>query len=329
MTKKPLPAPAQPLQAGRLPDPRLNAYRPNLADERLRDRVEARHYTAGIPARIAAPVADLYQAPPRRRRLQTDAPATGDAAPARAGAESQLLYGAAVRVFSRGSGYAWVQAEADSYVGYVRISALLADDAALLLRQPSHYIAVPRSFLYSEADLRAKPIMALSMGSQIHVAGEETRRGTAYALLNDGTALIAAHLRPIGDYAADYVAVAESLLHTPYLWGGASAFGIDCSGLVQLSLAMAGQRVLRDSDMQAETIGALLQNAEQHDRLERGDLVFWRGHVAIMLDKERIIHANGRTMRVSIEPLAAAIERIARATGSRPIAYRRLPLRGA
>jgi len=318
------------------PDPRLNAYRPDLADARLRGQVEARRFVAGEAARIIVPVANLYQHPPRRRPARTAA-GRNEGGPARPGAAAQLLYGANIRVFSRAGSYAWLQAEADSYVGYVRISALTADPAALA-QQPTHYVAAPRSFLYSEADLRSAPVAALSLGSRVCIAGAETRRGTAYALLASGEALIAGHLKPLGDYAADYVAVAETLLETPYLWGGASAFGIDCSGLVQLALAAAGQRAPRDSDMQAETIGAPLPIAAAETKakraaeaaaaipagLRRSDLVFWRGHVAIMRNATEIIHANGHTMRVSIESLAAAIGRIIAAGGSAPIAFRRL-----
>ena len=168
-----------------------------------------------------------------------------------------------------------------------------------------------------------KPAAAcLSMGSRLRIVGEAGTRGTAYALTESGEALVAAHLRPVDEEAGDFVAVAELLERTPYLWGGTSAFGIDCSGLVQLSLRMAGQSVPRDTDMQAGGIGAALDIGEDLAGLRRGDLVFWKGHVAIMLDGETVIHANGHTMSVAREPLLQAVERIAYLYG-KPTGFRR------
>ena len=120
----------------------------------------------------------------------------------------------------------------------------------------------------------------------------------------------------------DYVGVAEQLLSTPYLWGGASAFGIDCSGFVQLSMRMTGRSAPRDSDMQAAHLGEPLDPGKDFAGLRRGDLVFWKGHIAIMLDGRNIIHANGHTMMVSREPLAEAVERIAYLYGG-PTGFRR------
>jgi len=162
-------------------------------------------------------------------------------------------------------------------------------------------------------------VKALSLGSKVTIDDFIEVRGTTYGLLDDGSAIYANHLAPISSPAADYVTVAQSLIFTPYLWGGASAFGIDCSGLVQLAMAIAGHKVARDSHMQCDTIGKMLPpNAP----LRRGDLVFWRGHVAIMCDKERLLHANGASMDVRMEPYAQAVERIADHYGL-PIAHRR------
>jgi len=314
--------PADPA-AGQPPDPRLKAYRRDLADKSLQGSVEAQNFVQGVQARIIAPVADVYrQAPQKRQKQPPKRREASQAGPLHPGAATQLLYGTDVTVFERCRGYAWVQAKADSYVGYVRESDL-SGAGALPAAEPSHRVTAARSFVYSEADLRAAPTQILSMGSVLSISAEKEHRGTRYALLPSGEAMIAAHLQELNYYAKDYVSVAENLLHTPYLWGGASAFGLDCSGLVQLALHMSGQQVLRDSDMQAASIGAVLADSgDPPAQLQRGDLVFWRGHVAILCDKRHIIHANGASMTVRIEPLDHAIERIARLYG-KPALYRR------
>jgi cell wall-associated NlpC family hydrolase len=281
-------------------DARLHAFRPDLADDRLRGEVAAERFVAGQPARVVAAVADIKKAP----------------APD-AGVDTQALFGADVRVFERAAGWAWIQAESDGYVGYVVESALGMREA-----EPTHIVAAPRSFLYPGPDLKLPRSGELSMGSAVTVTGYAETRGTHYALLPSGEALVAGHLRRIGEAAADYVAVAEMLLYTPYLWGGVSGFGIDCSGLVQLAMRMAGRNVLRDTDMQAESIGAPVEPGPGFSGLRRGDLVFWKGHVAIMTDAENTVHANGHTMLVSRERLSDAIDRIGYLYGG-PTGFRR------
>ncbi|AQS41913.1 MAG: Cell wall invasion-associated protein [Candidatus Tokpelaia hoelldobleri] len=266
-------------------DARLNAFRPDLADSRLARQVKAKTFVEGVKQRIAEPVVDMRGEPRSDSAIAT-----------------QLLRGQDVLVFERREGFAWVQALDDGYVGYIRDIALESADVAL-----THHVIAPRTFVYPAADLRFPPVAALSLGSRVAIAGQAQTRGTDYALLENGNAVIRAHITEIRQQADDYASVAESLLHTPYLWGGASAFGIDCSGLVQLSMRMAGKAVLRDSDMQAATIGKQLK---ANGKLRRGDLVFWRGHVAIMADSENIIHANGASMDVRLEPLHEAVARI-------------------
>jgi len=264
-------------------DRRLYAFRSDLADERLRGRVAAGRFAAGTPAAVAVPVADIKAAPSPE-----------------AGVDSQLLLGDAVVVFDKKDGWAWIQSVRDAYVGYVRADALAEHAAA-----PTHVVAAPRSFVFSRDDLKSPRVEALSMGSGVVVSGHAETRGTRYALLAGGGAMIAAHLSPAGQHASDYVSVAETLEQTPYLWGGTSGFGLDCSGLVQLAMRMAGGNAPRDTDMQERTFAPVNPAG-----LRRGDLVFWKGHVAVMLDAGNVIHANGHTMLVSRETLAEAIGRI-------------------
>lgn len=269
-------------------DRRLHAFRPDLADERLVGKVNSARFVQGRPMRVGAPVVDLRSAP------RPDA-----------GVDTQLLAGDEVVVFEEREGWAWLQSVRDLYVGYAAAAGL---DYAV---QPTHIVAVPRTFGYREPDLRKGVVNHWSLGCAVTVVGGAETRGTAYALLAGGEAVIASHLLPLGTRAADFVAVAELLENTPYLWGGASAFGIDCSGLVQLSMRMAGEAVLRDTDMQATSIGTPLAVGADLAGLERGDLVFWKGHVAIVTDPDTIIHANGHTMMVSRELLREAVDRIA------------------
>ncbi|TGV11716.1 peptidase P60 [Mesorhizobium sp. M8A.F.Ca.ET.173.01.1.1] len=281
-------------------DARLHAFRSDLADARLKGEVAADRFVTGRPARISVPVADIRKAP----KLES-------------GVNTQALFGDDVLVFEDREGWAWIQAERDGYVGYVADSMLGGRDHA-----STHIVSVPRTFLYPGPDLRFPIAGQLSMGSTVTVTGAADTRGTHYALLPSGEAMIAGHLRPIGEVAGDYVSVAETFLGTPYLWGGVSGFGIDCSGLVQLAMRMAGREVLRDSDMQAASVGEPLEPGADFSGLRRGDLVFWKGHVAIMTDAQTMIHANGHTMLVSREGLKEAVARIGYLYGG-PTGFRR------
>ncbi|MCD2172654.1 C40 family peptidase [Rhizobium sp. C4] len=266
-------------------DKRLNAYRPDLADARLEGKVEASRFVKGEAGMVTAPVADLRPRPDLS-----------------AGIDTQLLFGEPLRIFERHGGWAWVQAEVDGYVGYMAEADLVSP-----AQQTTFWIIQPRTFLYPEPDMKRPRGAPLSLGSRIFPVVQVETRGTRYLTLAGGGSVIAAHCAPLGaPVSDDYVAIAARLLETPYLWGGKSAFGIDCSGLVQLSMMMAGKSAPRDSDMQAAGLGTEIG----FDELRRGDLVFWKGHVAIMEDEETMIHANGHTMSVAREGLKAAVERI-------------------
>lgn len=270
-------------------DRRLNAFRPDLADARLAGQVDAQRFAEGVPMRVCMPVVDLRSEP------RPDS-----------GPQTQLIYGDNVLMFEDEDGWCWVQSESDGYTGYVSDIALQKPKGA-----PTHRVCVPRSFVYPGADLRFPHDKALSLGSAVTVTGSSVTRGTEYARLANGEAMIASHLCPIDHYADDYVTAAETLLYTPYLWGGTSAFGIDCSGLVQLCMRTVGRSVVRDSDMQQAVLGLIIEADSNYANLQRGDLVFWKGHVAIVSAPDMLIHASGHTMTVTLEPLNDAIQRIA------------------
>ncbi len=268
-----------------LPDRRLNAYRPDLAEARLAGIVSAERYVEGTPGAVGIAVTALR---PRPEVF--------------AGIDTQLLFGETLRVLDRAAGWAWVKADSDGYVGYLPETALAPD-----AMPATHVVAVPRTFAYTGADLKTPAAFALSIGSRLTIIGESETRGTRYLTLAGGQSVVAAHCIAVGEASGDdYVSVAARFLETPYLWGGRSGFGIDCSGLVQLAMMMTGRAAPRDSDMQAAGLGGPIDR----DALRRGDLVFWKGHVAVMEDAETILHANGHTMSVAREGLEAAIQRI-------------------
>jgi cell wall-associated NlpC family hydrolase len=266
-------------------DRRLNAFRPDLAEASLKGKVEAERFVEGVSARVVVPVIALRPKP--------------DLA---SGIDTELLMGEAVAVFERHNGWCWVKALSDGYVGYLPETAIAEGAAA-----PTHVVIPQRTFLYPEPELRKPHAAILSMGSLVRVTGTAEARGNHYVVLKDGTAIFAKHVQPIGENrGGDFVEIALRFIETPYLWGGRSGLGIDCSGLVQLALSMTGRSAPRDTDMQAAGLGRPIEREE----LKRGDFVFWKGHVAIMEDPETIVHANGHTMTVARENFAAAVERI-------------------
>lgn len=282
-------------------DPRLNAARPDLADIRLRGRVEAGSFVAGEPMQIVAPVADM------RREPRPDS-----------GVDTQLLFGETVDVFEEHEGWCWAQAHADGYTGYVAFTALTKHIAGA-----THMVTAPRTFLYPGPDMKLPVEAALSIGSRLDVVGGAETRGSHYLLLANGGGVIAGHAAEIATQAHDPVVIAERLLNTPYQWGGRSGHGIDCSGLIQLAYSMCGIQLQRDTSMQQNSAGHEIFPGQGGEHLRRGDLVFWKGHVAMMRDANSIIHASGHAMAVVIEDYAEAVRRIGYLYGE-PVAFRRI-----
>ncbi len=262
-------------------DPRINAFRPELAAKHLQGQIEAKRFVEGVRHEVAEPFVGLRRTPSHEARLDT-----------------QALYGERVIVYeTTDEGWAWGQLETDGYVGWLSAGALGKTG-----RAPTHKISVPRTLAFPGPDIKLPPAAALPMGAAVAIVKQDERFGVA---ANDWH-LPLAHLAPLKARQKDYVVIAEEFLHAPYLWGGKTSLGIDCSGLVQVALQAAGIICPRDSDMQEMALGKLSSLGE----LRRGDLVFWKGHVAIAYDGDNLLHANAHAMAVAIEPAAEAIARI-------------------
>lgn len=271
----------------KLPDPRINAYRDDLAAASLKDRVSVARYASGKMRQVVDGAAAMRGEPRHDAALDTE-----------------LLFGETVTVYDEQEGWAWVQSRVDSYVGYVSGDALSSHVA-----EPTHRVSALRTHLYPVADIKAPPLDLLSMNARVAVESVDGR----FARLKDGRFAIAAHLVPAGEHEDDFVAMAERFLGAPYLWGGRTSIGLDCSALIQLSLQAAGIECPRDSDMQEKSLGEALPDPRDQASYQRGDLVFWKGHMGVMLDGDRLLHSNAHHMAVVIEPVAGAIARIAEA----------------
>ena len=227
--------------------------------------------------------------------------------------DSELLFGEDFAVYDTDmEGWCWGQSLRDSYCGYI------AKDALGPKVTPTHRVSALRTFVYPVANIKAPPIMALSFGSLLAAHADEPQNPD-FRRLSNGFFLWAPHTAPLDAPATDFVTVAEQFIGTPYLWGGRSSLGLDCSALVQLSLQASGQPAPRDSDMQERELGSAVNGPFQ-----RGDLVFWKGHVGIMQNEAQLLHANGYTMSVYSEPLQTARARIVSKGGSEMMGLKRL-----
>ena len=287
------------MSEGVLPDPRRHAYREDLAAEALRGMVKAERYVRGEVRQVSAPSLPLRREPRFDATLDTEA-----------------LFGERVTLYDESEGWAWVQLARDGYVGYIPSEGLTAR-----LTTPTHRIASLRTYVYPEPDGKTPPLSLLSLNALVTVSSE----GGKFHTLAGGGYVFAGHAAPVGAFAKDFVAVAQAFLGTPYLWGGRTSVGLDCSGLVQLAVEAAGYAAPRDADMQAAELGRAL-DLKKGVKLRRGDLVFWDGHVGIMTGAKDFLHANAFHMAVEIEPFAAARRRI-KAVGYEVICVRRLPRR--
>ncbi|MBB5047352.1 cell wall-associated NlpC family hydrolase [Rhodopseudomonas rhenobacensis] len=278
-------------------DPRLTPARPDLAAKHLEGKVEALRFVTGEEFEVFDGVAPVRRDPFGGAMLDT-----------------QALKGERVTIYERSAeGWDWGQLHSDGYVGWL-------PDLALYPPGPpaTHKVTALRSFAFPGPSIKLPPVDTLPLGARLAVA----RLDGGFAITHDGQYVPAQHVSAIDAFESDFVAVAERFLGTPYLWGGKSSLGIDCSGLVQVALNACGLACPRDSDMQQAQLGRALSVAEMQSP-QRGDLMFWKGHVAIVRDADSIVHANAHAMATAIEGIGAAIARIA-AAGSDLAAIRRL-----
>ena len=279
-------------------DKRLHAWRDDLANVRLERKVAASRFVEGVTRQVISGIAPLCR----------------EAAPG-AMLVSELLFGETVLAFEEEDGIAWVQNESDSYVGYTDSAALASD-----IHPPTHAVTAIHSCVFPEPHIRAPVQMLLPMDARVTVAETKGR----YCRLGAGGWVPAQHIAPVGEFEDDFVAVAERFMGVPYVWGGKTSRGMDCSGLTQLALRRCGVDAPRDSDMQEAALGQAVPFDGDESALRRGDLVFWPGHMGIYHGNGRLLHANATDMCVATAPLAEVIAWIMKAEGHPVSSVRRV-----
>lgn len=274
----------------KLLDPRLTPARPDIAAASLRGLVNAAHYVDGQVRQVHAATVSLYGTPDATSPQLTE-----------------LLMGEFFEVYETEGNWAWGQATRDHYVGYVRTDAL-GPRANL----PDHYVTALRTPIFAAPALKSA-VLGYAHGNAVFAAGE--KQG-AFVKAEPMGWVFADHTAPMGEKLDDWVSFAERLLGVPYVWGGRSSFGMDCSGLVQDALQAGGIAAPRDSDLQECEMGQAIEMQPDLVGLQRGDLVFWKGHVAIMVDGQSMVHASGYHLAVICEPLKTAAARIKKTAGA-------------
>ncbi len=275
-------------------DRRITPVRDDLAAAELKDKVPAPRYAPGKTNTIV------------RGRMALRAKPSADSLQ-----ETELLFGEAFTVYESANGWAWGQAALDRYVGYVHTIA--CQDITFAADHRVTALATP---LLPAPDVKRPALDMLPMNAKVQVLS----RDKGFARIGPSGFVRESHLAPLSEHASDWVAVAERFLGTPYVWGGKTHAGLDCSGLIQTALEAGGVAAPRDTDMQEVQLGTTINVAQ----VKRGDLVFWNGHVGVMLDDARLLHANAYHMEVAVEPLKDAIPRIQAVMG--PVtSVKRLP----
>jgi cell wall-associated NlpC family hydrolase len=279
-------------------DPRLTPARPDLAARHLQGKVEAARFVEGERYEIIDAQAPVRSAPAPDAALETEA-----------------LMGEHVMIYeTTEEGFAWGQLQSDGYVGWMPANSLGRPGPA-----PTHRVSALRTLIFPGPSIRLAPLAAPSLGARLTIVREQDR----FAVTAAGGFVPANHLVALQRFEPDFVAVAERFRGVPYLWGGKTSLGLDCSGLLQVALQACGIPAPRDTDLQERALGAAVAPDAAFGDLRRGDLLFWPGHVAIARDRAMLVHANAFHMMVEIEPTADAIARIG-ASGSELTSVRRM-----
>jgi hypothetical protein len=268
--------------APKMCDARLTPARPDLAAAHLKGKVQAERYVEGEKCSVRVGQASL--------RIE---PSFGSAQ------DSELLYGEVFTVYDRQNNWVWGQAEGDLYVGYLfelEIGAFFPTSAK---------VSALWAPVFPAPDLKTPVQDILPLNAAVPVLA----RQDDYVQIGDGKYVHQRHLEPLAQ--KDFVAVAERFLGAPYVWGGKTMAGLDCSGLIQTALQAVGKAAPRDTDMMEKALGDIVSLSS----IKRGDLVFWKGHMGVMLDEARLLHANAFHMAVAIEPLIEALARIEKIAG--------------
>lgn len=248
---------------------------PDVVERALADEIGAMRYVEPRTLECVAPRA------PIRRDADTHAEAV-----------SELLFGEAFEIADVKDGFALGRCRHDRYIGWVAFDALALPGA-----EPTHRITVRRAPVFGDASIKA----AVSMELPFAAAVSGTIDGNFFALAGGGFV----HRRHVEAAPKDRFAAAALFMGAPYLWGGRSPDGVDCSGLVQQALAAEGIALRRDTDLQREQ-GEAVNFAARAP----GDLVFVPGHVGMLLEGDLLLHANAHWMAVVAEPLADVLGRL-------------------
>jgi hypothetical protein len=271
-------------------DPRVTPARADLAAAHLKGKVEAQRFIEGRAAQTIRGTVSLRNTPSFDGRLETE-----------------ILFGERFTIYEAKNGWVWGKCALDSYVGYARESEFATSGLT-----PTHRVTAFKTALLNQPELKSAASDFLPFNAKVAVLGEEER----YARICDELYIFAGHLAPLAHREADWVKIAERFVGFPYLWGGKTADGLDCSGIIQLALEAGGISAPRDTDMMEMALGISISARPDFAGLQRGDLVFWGDHMGVMLDAARLLHANAFHMAVAVEPLSEAVTRIARNEGA-------------